>query len=164
MVTKTKTRRNRVSKAEIIKAREQLLKSAPVKQTIEKMNTQPKWGKDFWLSDRFPDNYGDDIYFDSYGIAWGIDTDKQNKCVGKTEDVLTIIRGEKPILDNACPHTKRVLSKLLKDREEQDGRDKITPRTPSLQRGRPARVLGDRKKRTRPPKTRKGLPVHLPQQ
>ena len=149
MTVQTKARRSKVTKADIAKAREDTLaQPKPVKQTIEKMDTQPKWRKDFWLSSRYPDNYGDDIYFDSYGIAWGIDANMENKCVGKTEDVLAIIRGEKPIPDNACPHTKRVLSKLLKDREEQDGRDKITTRTPGLQRGRPARVLGDRQKRT----------------
>lgn len=75
--------------------------------------------KSFWLSDRFSDNYGDDLYFDSYGLAWGLETNGESCCVGKTEKVLAIIKGEETIPDNACPHTSRILSKLLKDREEE---------------------------------------------
>lgn len=119
MVTKTKARRTRVSKADIAKAREQILiKPVLVKQTIEKTDTQPKRKKDFWLSTLYPDNYGDDIYFSGDGLAWGTDANLESLCVGETENVLAIIRGEKPIPDNACPHTKRILSKLLKDIEE----------------------------------------------
>jgi hypothetical protein len=120
MTVSTKVRRSRVTKADVAKAREEILaQPKPEKQTIEKLDTEPKWGKDFWLSDRFPDNYGDDIYFDSYGLAWGLETNLESCCLGKTEKVLAIIKGEETIPDNACPHTKRVLSKLLKDIKEE---------------------------------------------
>jgi len=79
-----------------------------------------KQQKTFWLSDVYPDNYGDDIYFDSYGYAWGLDANLENRCVGKMEKVLAIIKGEETIPDNACPHTGRILSKLLEDREEEN--------------------------------------------
>ena len=141
MTVQTKARRSKVTKADIAKAREDTLaQPKPVKQTIEKMDTQPKWGKDFWLSSIYPDNYGDDIYFDSYGLAWGTDTNLESKCVGKTKDVLAIVKSEKPILDNACEHTKRILAKMLQDREVQDA-ELNTPkfRRPSAERKRPRR-------------------------
>jgi len=120
MTVQTKARRSKVTKLDIARVREEILaQPKPAKQTIEKLDTEPKWGKDFWLSDHFPDNYGDDIYFDSYGLAWGVDEDLSSCCLGKTKKVLAIIKGEETIPDNACPHTKRVLSKLLKDREEE---------------------------------------------
>jgi len=120
MTIQTKVRRSRITKVDIARAREEILaQPKPEKQTIEKLDAEPKWGKDFWLSDRFPDNYGDDIYFDSYGLAWGLETNLETCCLGKTEKVLAIIKGEEAIPDNACPHTKRVLGKLLKDIEEE---------------------------------------------
>jgi hypothetical protein len=150
-----------VTKADVAKAREEILaQPKPEKQTIEKLDTEPKWGKDFWLSDRFPDNYGDDIYFDSYGLAWGLETNLESCCLGKTEKVLAIIKGEEMIPDNACPHTRRILIKLLKDREEEnDGTDR--PTKSSIQRTRPARASGNRQKKTRLLKTRERVPLRL---
>ena len=83
-------------------------------EVIEKSKQQ----KAFWLSDFFPDNYGDDLYFGSDGLAWGLDANLENCCVGKTEKVLAIIKGEETIPDNACPHTRWILNKLLKERED----------------------------------------------
>ena len=161
MIVQTKVRRTKVTKRDIARAREEILvQPKPIKQTIGKLDTEPKWRKDFWLSDRFPDNYGDDIYFDSYGVAWGLDANLENCCVGETEKVLAIIKGEETIPDNACPHTRRILSKLLKDREEEnDGTDR--PTKSSLQRTRPARASGNRQKKTRLLKTRERVPLRL---
>jgi hypothetical protein len=120
MTIMTKARRTRVTKADIAKTREEILaQPKPAKQTIEKLDTEPKRKKAFWLSDLFPDNYGDDIYFDSDGLAWGLETNGESCCVGETAKVLAIIKDEETIPDNACPHTKRILSKLLKDIEEE---------------------------------------------
>jgi hypothetical protein len=161
MTVQTKARRSKVTKLDITRVREEILaQPKPVKQTIEKLDTEPKWGKDFWLSDRFPDNYGDDIYFDSYGLAWGTETNLESCCVGKTEKVLAIIKGEETIPNNACPHTKRVLSKLLKDREEENGKSD-RPTKSSIQRTRPARASGNRQKKTRLLKTRERVPLRL---
>ncbi len=122
----------------------------------------PKREKDFWLSDRLPDNYGDDIYFDSYGLAWGIDTNGESCCVGKTEKVLAIING-KPISKNACAHTKRVLTKLINDRkEESDGADR--PAKSRILRNRPARTSKSKASKPRLLKKGKRLPVRLPHQ
>ncbi len=161
MTVQTKARRSKVTKLDIARAREETLaQPKPAKQTIEKLDTEPKRKKAFWLSDLFPDNYGDDIYFDSDGLVWGLDANLESKSVGKTEDVLAIIKGEKSILDNACPHTKEILNKLLKDREEEnDGTDR--PTKSSIQRTRPARASGNRQKKTRLLKTRERVPLRL---
>ncbi|MCX6009225.1 MAG: hypothetical protein NTW48_04210 [Chloroflexi bacterium] len=162
MTVQTKARRSKITKADIARAREEILaQPKPVKQAIKKLDTEPKWGKDFWLSDRFPDNYGDDINFDSYGLAWGLETNLETRCLGKTEKVLAIIKGEETIPDNACPHTRQILSKLLKDREEENvgtGR----PTKSNIQRTRPTRASGNRQKKTRLLKTRERVPLHLP--
>ena len=134
-------------------------------KTLEEFKPQrkekPKQQKYFWLSDIYPNNYGDGFYFDSYGLAWGVDGDLSNCCVGRTETVLAIIKGEKMIPQNACPHTKRILGKLLEDRkeEENDGTDRSTKG--SLQRTRPARSSGNRQKKTRLLKTRERVPLRL---
>jgi hypothetical protein len=151
-----------MTKADIAKAREEILaQPKPEKQTIEKLDTEPKWGKDFWLSDRFPDNYGDNIHFDSYGFAWGLETNLEPYPLGKTEKVLAIIKGEETIPDNACPHTRRILSKLLKDREEENGKSD-RPTKSSLQRTRLARVVKSKASKSRLPKKGKRVPLRLP--
>lgn len=146
MPVKTKARRTRVTRKNIAKAREDILaQPKPAKQTIEKVDTQSKRKKDSWLSTLYPDNYGDDIYFDSFGLAWGTDTNLESKCVGKTEDVLAIIRGEKPIPNNACPHTKEILEKLKKDREDYNAELNAPKfRRPSIKRKRLSRYSRSR--------------------
>ena len=122
---------------------------------------KPKLQKDFCLSDIYPDNYGNDIYFDSYGWAWGLDNDLDYCCLGETERVLAIIKGEEEMLEDIGSTAKAILLQILKDREENDGRNKAAIRKHGLQRGRYVRSLRDRQKKTRLLKARERVPLHL---
>ena len=57
----------------VTKATKGLNPDKTVKDDVDVTIPEPSYGKAFWLSDVQPDNYGDDIYFDSYGKAWGLD-------------------------------------------------------------------------------------------
>ncbi len=84
MTILTKTRRTRVTKLDIAKAREEILAQPKLeKQTIEKLDTEPKWSKD---------KYYGLIYCDSYGWAWIADLKLENIPLGKTEEVIKILK------------------------------------------------------------------------
>jgi hypothetical protein len=84
MTVKTKTPRIRVTKLDIAKAREEILaQPKSVKQTIEKLDTEPKWGKD---------KYYGLVYCDSYGWAWITDLQLETICLGKTEEVTKVLK------------------------------------------------------------------------
>jgi hypothetical protein len=123
---------------------------------------KPERKPHFWLSDIYPDNYSNDIYFDSYGWSWGLDDDLDSCCLGETERVLAIIKGEEKMPEDIGSTAKAILLQILKDREEENGRDKITTRTPGIQRGRSVRSLRNRQKKTRLLETRKRVSLRLP--
>lgn len=84
MATQLKQRKVRVSRAEIEKAREQILKGQT--QTKKRHTAEEavvSWGRDFWRGG---------IYCDSYGVAWGIDETLNTVRLGKTADVLEATR------------------------------------------------------------------------
>jgi len=78
---KVKKQRIRLSKAEIDKAREELLEQGKEKATAKQKptSTEPKYAKDFWH---------DGVYCDSYGCCWGLDENLHTICLGKTKEVL----------------------------------------------------------------------------
>jgi len=78
---KLKKQRIRLSKAEIDKAREELLEQGKEKATAKQKptSTEPKYAKDFWH---------DGVYCDSYGCCWGLDENLSTICLGKTEQVV----------------------------------------------------------------------------
>src|SRR4030042_4885736 len=87
MTVKTKPGRSRVTKADIAKAREEILaQPKPVKQTIEKLDAEPKWSNDRW--------YGL-VYCDSYGYAWIADLQLKDICLGKTDEVIKVLKDRK---------------------------------------------------------------------
>ena len=73
--------RVRITRAEIEKARQELLEQAEAEPTAKgkPTSTEPKYAKDFWR---------DGVYFDSYGSAWGLDENLNSICLGKTKEVL----------------------------------------------------------------------------
>ena len=78
---KLKKQRIRLTRAEIEKAKQQLLAQAEEKTTAKQKPTatEPKYPKDFWR---------DGVYCDSYGWAWGLDENLNTICVGRTKDIL----------------------------------------------------------------------------
>ena len=94
MIVKTKSRRIRVTKADIAKAREEILTPPKlVKQTIEKLDTEPKWGKDR------PHGL---VYCDSYGWAWIADLQLKNVCLGRTDEVIKVLKDRKVNTEDAA--------------------------------------------------------------
>jgi hypothetical protein len=84
MRRKAKARRTRVTKIDIAKARQEILtKPKQDKQTIEKLDTEPKWGKD---------KYYGLVYCDSYGYAWIADLQLETICLGETKEVIKVIK------------------------------------------------------------------------
>jgi len=71
-----RAKRIRLTKAEIEKARQELLEESSKSKSIPR---ERKYAKDFWR---------DGIYFDSYGWCWGLDVKLNTICLGKTEQVL----------------------------------------------------------------------------
>jgi len=78
---KTQTKRIRLTRAEIQKAKQQLLEQAEEKTTTKQKPTatEPKYPKDFWR---------DGVYCDSYGWSWGLAENLSTICLGRTKDVL----------------------------------------------------------------------------
>ena len=74
-------KRIRLTRAEIERAKQQLLAQSEEKTTAKQKptTTEPKYPKDFWR---------DGVYCDSYGWAWGLDENLNTICLGKTEQVL----------------------------------------------------------------------------
>ena len=74
-------KRIRLTRAEIERAKQQLLAQAEEKTTTKQKPTatEPKYPKDFWR---------DGVYCDSYGWAWGLDENLSTICVGRTRDIL----------------------------------------------------------------------------
>ena len=74
-------KRIRLTKAEIERAKQQLLAQSEEKTTAKQKPTatEPKYPKDFWR---------DGVYCDSYGWAWGLDENLSTICVGRTKDIL----------------------------------------------------------------------------
>jgi hypothetical protein len=84
MTIQTKVRRSRVTKLDIARAREEILtQPKPEKQTIEKLDTEPRWGKD---------RYYGLVYCDSYGYAWIADLQLDTIPLGKTEEVIKVLK------------------------------------------------------------------------
>ena len=87
MTVQTKARRSRVTRLDIARAREEILaQPKPEKQTIEKLDTEPRWGKD---------KYYGLVYCDSYGSAWITDLQLETICLGRTEEVIKILKGRR---------------------------------------------------------------------
>jgi hypothetical protein len=72
-----RAKRIRLTKAEIEKARQVLLREESSKSTS--IPRERKYRKDFWR---------DGLYFDSYDWCWGLDENLSNVCLGRTKDVL----------------------------------------------------------------------------
>lgn len=70
-------KRIRLTKAEIEKARQVLLREESSKS--KSIPRERKYGKDFWR---------DGVYFDSYDWCWGLDENLNSVCLGRTKDVL----------------------------------------------------------------------------
>jgi len=80
-MNKVKKQRIRLSKAEIERARQELLEQAEAEPTAKQKptRTESKYHKDFWR---------DGIYFDSYGSAWALDENLNSVYLGETKQVL----------------------------------------------------------------------------
>lgn len=74
-------KRIRLTRAEIQRAKQQLLEQGKEKATAKRKptSTEPKYAKDFWR---------DGIYCDSYGWCWALAENLSTICLGKTEQVL----------------------------------------------------------------------------
>jgi len=76
-----RSKRIRLTRAEIQKAREELLQQSKARPAAKRksISTERKYPKDLWR---------DGIYCDSYGWSWGLDVKLNTICLGKTEQVL----------------------------------------------------------------------------
>ena len=92
-------KRIRLTRAEIERAKQQLLAQAEEKTTTKQKPTatEPKYPKDFWR---------DGVYCDSYGWAWGLDKNLHTICLGKTEQVLKRESSFPPEKGNHSCHSK----------------------------------------------------------
>jgi len=137
----TKTKRTRVSKGDIARAREEILngaKSSPVKGEGK---TGPRYKPEQWIADN-------QVYIDSYGWCWGIMPHTlENQCLGREEDVKnTLATGVIP--KNQCAKARIVLRQILDDIKEEIENAKPKSREnrrPDIKRGRHGRDPGRRR-------------------
>ena len=130
-----KTRRSRVTKDDITKAREEILGEVKASLIKAEGKAEPRYKPDQWIADN-------QIIVDSYGWCWGIVPDTlENQCLGKEADVkATLASGVIP--KNQCPKARIVLQHILDDIKEEIERDKPKPRQtrrPDIKRTRPSR-------------------------
>ena len=89
------------------------------------------------------------------GHAWGLEDNLNTICLGKSDEVKAILKGEKPIPDNMHTRRKAVLEQIL--RESGNGTESTEIGRRSLQRGGHAGTSRHREKHIRHSAKRKGL-------
>ncbi len=97
-VTKT-GKRIRITRAEVEKAKQQLLEEGKKQAATGQKPTsiKPKHAKGFWR---------DGIYCDSYGRSWGLDENLNTLCLGKTEDALSAKKNKNTAKEIYSSHSK----------------------------------------------------------
>jgi hypothetical protein len=92
------------------------------------------------------------------GKAWGVDEELRTICLGKEEDILPVLKGEKPIPDSATPSQRKVLAQILEDMEfRHAGTTEVRGSRPV--RSRPIGVVRHRQTDSGRPKARKRFPI-----
>ena len=135
-----KTRRSRVTKDDITKAREQILGEVKASLIKGEGKAESRYKPEQWIADN-------QVCIDSYGWCWGIVPGTlENQCLGKEADVkATLVSGVIP--KNQCPKARIVLQHILNDIKEETEGDKPKPREvrrPDTKRTRPSRRAGRR--------------------
>jgi len=92
------------------------------------------------------------------GYGWGITSNLQNVCLGKEEDIKKFFDTEQ-LNSNLTPIQRQVLNGILEYRKE-EGIGTTNTRTDNLERAKPMRVTGYRKKNIKHAKARKGASLH----
>ena len=81
--------------------------------------------------------------------------DVRGICLGRKDDIIPILKGEKPIPEDMSPRKVAVIKKILEVNGH--GRELDTGAS-GLERSRPARLIGNRSKNTRLSQGRKRVP------
>ena len=76
-------------------------------------------------------------------------------CLGRKDDIIPILKGEKPIPDDMSPRRIAVIKKILEVTEDER---ELDARAGNLERGRPLRAIRDRSKNARLSQDRKRIP------
>jgi len=110
------------------------------------MGSEQKQHRDHWVGE---------IFFTG-GYGWGEDNDLRTICLGREEDVLPALKGEKPIPEDYPLKQRRVLAQILEDMEVRYAGATETRRSRTV-RSRPIGVIRHRQRHAGRPKARKGF-------